>query len=86
MSLGQICGWSTTILFAACYMPQLWKTFKTKSVGDVSFGQWIIQQVGYGTGIYFACSLQEPILIVGYTWGFICTLLYLIMHARYHKG
>ena len=85
ISIWRVCGWLTTILFSACYVPQLWKTFKTKKVGDVSGTQWVLQLIGYGCGILFASNMREPILITGYSWGFLCNALFIIMYTKYNK-
>lgn len=81
----QLLGWLTTIAFSICYWPQLYKSWKRKSVGDVSMWAWVIQAIGYGLGIRYGLWLNQGPLIFGYIHGFICSVTFLGMYWRYSK-
>jgi MtN3 and saliva related transmembrane protein len=80
----EILGWLCTLCFGLCYYPQLWRSYKTKSVGDISSAAWLIQLTGYILGLFYGIHLHEWPLISGYLHGFVCTVMFLIMYRRYH--
>lgn len=82
----QLLGWLTTLAFSVCYWPQLYRSFKRKSVGDVSVITWILQAVGYALGISYGLWLGQMPLIFGYIHGLICSLIWLGMYWRYRKN
>lgn len=82
----EILGWITTLAFALCYWPQLYKTWRRKLVGDISIWPWIIQSFGYAIGIPYGIMLHQGPLIAGYVHGLICSLLFLGMYGRYYKN
>jgi MtN3 and saliva related transmembrane protein len=79
----EVFGWITSVLFGSCYVPQIWLTFKSKQVRDVSLAQWIVQLVAYGCGLVYGFYLHRWPLITGYAWGEICTILFLVLYAKY---
>jgi len=79
-------GWLTTAAFSVCYWPQLYRSWKRKSVGDVSVWAWIIQSIGYAMGISYGLWLNQGPLIFGYCHGLFCSLLFLAMYWRYRKN
>ena len=85
MGIIELLGWICTSCFTGCYLPQIWKTFKRKEVGDVSLWQWLIQLLGYSIGIVYGFSLGQPPLIFGYIFGWICTTLYLVLYYKYRN-
>lgn len=80
-----IFGWITSVLFGGCYIPQIWLTFKSKQVRDVSLAQWIVQFVAYGCGLAYGISLMRWPLIIGYAWGEFCTIVFLILYRMYKE-
>lgn len=78
-------GWSVTILFSICYFPQLYKTFRLKSVEEVSGLLWFFQAIGYVAGVGYGLEIHQIPLIVGYGFGLLCTLVFLGMYWRYRK-
>jgi len=79
-------GWFTTLAFAICYWPQLYKTWRKKQVRDISVWPWIIQTIGYGTGLIYGSLLKQTPLIAGYAHGLICSVLFLYLYRRYYKN
>jgi uncharacterized protein with PQ loop repeat len=85
LDIQSIFGWTATVLFGLCYIPQILKTFRLKSVGDVSLWQWVVQLIGYACGLIFALCLKNCILIFGYSWGLFCTIIFLILYFKYRE-
>jgi len=65
-------GLASTICFAVSYLPQLFRTYRTRSVAGVSMTYWTIVVAGYVTGWFYVLPLRDPFLMVTYTFGLIC--------------
>jgi uncharacterized protein with PQ loop repeat len=78
-------GWFCTMAFGVCYWPQLWHSYKTKSVGDISPLAWAIQLSGYTMGLFYGIGLHEWPLIIGYIHGFLATSIFLVMYFKYRS-
>jgi len=83
MRIHEAFGWITTIAFAYSFLPQLVKTWKVKSVEDLSLWQYITLFVGYTSGMCYGYSLHEGPLMFGYTWGWLGCLCQLLLYWRY---
>jgi uncharacterized protein with PQ loop repeat len=79
----ELLGWLTTIAFGLCYWPQIWHSYKVKTVGDISCVAWFIQLAGYSMGLFYGIWLKQMPLIVGYVHGFLCTLIFLFLYWKY---
>lgn len=82
----EIYGWACSALFAICYMPQLYKTWRTKKVDDVSVGMWVVQLAAYTCGVIYSWQIQTIPLFVGYSYGWLCTFVWLTMWCMWRKG
>lgn len=76
-------GWLVTALFSLCYWPQIWHSFRRKSVGDISVVSWVIQAIAYSIGISYGLWLKQAPLIFGYIHGLVCSCLFLLMYFKY---
>lgn len=81
----EMLGWAATILFGLCYWPQLYRSYKRKSVGDISFWSWFLQLIAYLFGIGYGFKLKQLPLEIGYLHGLFCTVLLLIMYFEYRE-
>jgi uncharacterized protein with PQ loop repeat len=71
--------------FGACYIPQIYKLYKTKSAGDISLGQYYLTVVGYvGATLYM---LSENIfgiwLLLNYLSGIIFCVWVIYLCKKY---
>ena len=83
----EIIGWFYTICFAICYIPQIYKSLKTKKVDDVSVTLFMLSLTGYIAAIVY--TLGEIgfniILITNYIFGSLCSLIMIITFFYYRK-
>ena len=79
----ELIGWIATIAFGACYWPQLYRSYKLKTVGDISVWAWILQFIGYVAGLFYGTLLHQWPLLVGYFHGLLCTIAFLLMYLKY---
>lgn len=75
MSLAAILGWTATFLFTVCYVPQIIKTLKTKTVDGLSFWLLFIQFVANVVALCYATLIKQPPLQIKY----ILALVFLAM-------
>ena len=66
MTLAMVLGWTATFLFTVCYVPQIYKTLKTKTVDGLSFWLLFIQFVANIVALCYATLIAQPPLQVKY--------------------
>ena len=73
------------ICFAACYIPQIVKIIKTKSVNDISPVLFIMSSIAYTTNlIYFVINWKWS-MVVNYAPGLMCTISIIVMYYKYRR-
>lgn len=78
-------GWLSTIILAACYIPQLYLTYTTKTVEGVSVVQWWILAIGFVFSLIYAAYMKAWPIFAGQLWGLICSLIIIIMYYKYRR-
>lgn len=79
----ELFGWLATLLTAPSLLPQIWKTWRTRSARDLSF-VWLIMSL-LGTACWTLYGLLLPAIAVAWT-NFIIFLMILclfVMKLRY---
>jgi len=78
--LANILGWTATILFTICYVPQIMKTLKTKTTKGLSFWLLGIAFIANIVALIYATMIDQPPLQIKYISAMaldgICILLY----------
>ena len=81
MQLADILGWTATTLFTICYIPQIVKTYKKKTVEGLSFRLLFISFVANIIALCYATLIKQPPLQVKYSLALcflsVCIYLYL---------
>lgn len=85
MNLATILGWTATTLFTVCYIPQLIKTLKTKTVSGLSMWLLIISLVANVIALKYAFLIQQKPLEIKYTLGIIFTAICLAAYWKVSK-
>jgi MtN3 and saliva related transmembrane protein len=84
VELTNILGWTATTLFTVCYIPQIIKTYKTKTIDGLSFRLLLISFVANMIALCYATLIKQRPLQVKYTLAMIflsaCIYLYLKVH------
>lgn len=88
MELAPFLGWLATFLFTVCFIPQIIKTLKTKTVEGLSFWLLFIQFVANIIALWYATLITQPPLQIKYILALvflgICIAVY-IRVARQEK-
>ncbi len=81
MQLSQILGWIATFLFSVCYIPQIMKTAKSKTVDGLSFLLLFISFIANIIALWYATLIHQRPLQIKYVLGLvflsICMALYI---------
>lgn len=67
----EICGWISALCFVFCYIPQIIRTHRLKSVDDISIWLFILCVIAYSAGIIYGVGLNQVPLIFNYTVGLL---------------
>lgn len=65
-------GLISTVCFTVSYLPQLIRTYRTRTVEGLSTAYWSIVVAGYITGWFYVLPMRDPFLLVTYTAGLVC--------------
>lgn len=82
MELSSLLGWTATILFTICYIPQIIKTYRTKTVEGLSFLLLFISFVANIIALWYALLINQPPLQIKYILGMIFIAICLYLYWR----
>ena len=87
MQLEDILGWVATTLFTVCYIPQIIKTYKTKTVDGLSFRLLFISFIANIVALNYAILIKQPPLQIKYALAliFLGICIYLYLNVRFIK-
>ena len=81
MDFTQILGWIATVLFTACFIPQIIKTYKTNTVDGLSFLFLFISFLANIIALSYATLISQPPLqakyILAMSFLAVCISLYI---------
>jgi len=81
MQISDMLGWIATILFTICFIPQILKTMRTKTVDGLSFRLLVISFLANIIALCYATLIKQPPLQLKYGLALIligiCIYLYL---------
>jgi MtN3 and saliva related transmembrane protein len=55
-----VCGYGAGVLFASGFVPQIYKSYKTKNMDDISYGWQFIFLIGVILGIIYSVHKDLP--------------------------
>jgi MtN3 and saliva related transmembrane protein len=86
MNTVEVIGYIAAALTTASFVPQAWKTFRTKDVSGISLGMYSMFTAGITLWLVYGLMLGAwPIVIANVvTISLACTIL--AMKIRYRKG
>ena len=88
--MDQVLGWTATILFTICYIPQMIKTYRTKTIDGLSFRLLLISFIANIVALCYATLIKQRPLQIKYTLAMVflggCIYLYLKVYFQKRKG
>ena len=89
MDLANVLGWTATVLFTVCYIPQIIKTYRTKVIDGLSFRLLLISFIANIIALWYATLIKQPPLQLKYALAMVflsaCIYLYLKVHFGKNK-
>ena len=82
MQVQDILGWIATILFTVCYIPQIMKTRKTKTIEGLSFRLLFISLLANVIALWYTILIKQPPLQVKYILAMIFVGVCLFFYLR----
>ena len=86
IELPDLLGWTATTLFSVCYIPQIMKTAKTKTVDGLSFWLLSISFVANIIALWYATLIRQAPLQLKYVLALlflvVCIYLYLQVYFK----
>lgn len=79
----QIIGTIAGILTTAAFIPQVWRTWRTKSVEDLSLTMLVTFLLGIGGWLVYGLRLGEPPIIVSNLVTIVLTSVLIGLKIRY---
>jgi uncharacterized protein with PQ loop repeat len=76
-------GYVSQLFFALCLLPQVIKIYITKTTKGISWIMWALQLAGYFFGLIYGFGIKQNPLIIGNSWGIICTILFTTGYLKY---
>lgn len=86
--MDQILGWTATVLFTVCYIPQMMKTYRTRTIDGLSFRLLLISFAANIVALCYATLIKQPPLQIKYTLAmvFLSGCIYFYLRVYFSKG
>jgi uncharacterized protein with PQ loop repeat len=79
-------GVVSAVCFSVSYLPQLVKTYRSRTVEGVSTAYWAIVVAGYVSGWVYILPFRDLWLLMTYTIGMGCAVAMLAACVVFRKG
>ena len=86
MDIYDICGYGAGILFASGFVPQIYKSYKTKNMDDISYAWQFIFLKGVILGIIYSVHKDLPPIYICSSVELVCMVTLILMKAYYEKN
>ena len=88
MQLSDILGWTATLLFTVCYIPQIIKTYRTKTIDGLSFRLLFISFIANIIALWYATLIKQPPLQIKYILSmvFLAGCIYMYLKIYFSKA
>jgi len=80
-----IIGWLANIISISSLLPQLWKTWKTKSARDISHGWTVLNAIAQLLWIIYGIDIQSYELWIGSVISFIIIVILIGMKIAFDR-
>ena len=85
MQASDILGYAAAILTSASFIPQAWRTFRTKDVSGISTRMYTVFTLGVAVWLAYGIVLKETPMMVANSVTLVLACAVLAMKLRYGK-
>lgn len=82
----QALGWLATFLFTACFVPQMIRTWRSKTVDGLSFFFLLLQLLGNLVAIAYALMIGQSPLVAKYAMALGCLTVCLVLYGAVRRS
>ena len=86
MQASDILGYVAATLTTAAFVPQAWRTFRTKDVSGISLRMYLVFTTGVAVWLAYGFALQEMPMILANGLTLVLACAVLVMKLKYGKG
>lgn len=81
----ELIGFAAAFLTTSSFVPQVYKTWKTKEVEDLSLVMYLAMFLGVGLWLAYGIHINSPSMIVANSITLLLVLLVIIFKFRYQE-
>ena len=81
----EILGFIAAFLTTLSFVPQVYKTYKTKEVADISLVMYLAMFIGVGLWLVYGIHMNSPSMIVANSATMLLVMIVIIFKIRYQK-
>jgi MtN3 and saliva related transmembrane protein len=85
MTLADFLGYTAATLSTAAFIPQVWRTFRTKDVSGISLRMYGIFTLGIAVWLAYGIVLRQPPMMVANSLSLVLACTVLAMKLRYGR-
>lgn len=85
MELSDILGYLAATLTTVSFVPQAWRTFRTKDVSGISTRMYSVFTLGVAVWLAYGIVLEETPMIIANSTTLVLACFVLVMKLRYGK-
>lgn len=85
MLLQELVGYAAATLTTASFVPQAWKTFRSRDVSGISLTMYSLFTTGVALWLIYGLALGEAPIVVANAITLALALAVLVMKIRYHR-
>lgn len=85
MDVYDICGYTAGVLFASGFIPQVYKSYRTKNMDDISYAWQFIFLTGVILGIIYSVHKNLPPIYICSSVELVFMLILICMKVYYEK-
>jgi MtN3 and saliva related transmembrane protein len=85
MDLPDFLGYTAATLSTAAFIPQVWRSFRTKDVSGISLRMYSIFTAGIAVWLAYGIVLREPPMMVANSLSLVLACSVLVMKLKYGK-
>ncbi|NQU74658.1 MAG: PQ-loop repeat-containing protein [Candidatus Omnitrophica bacterium] len=86
MQLTPILGWTATVLFTACYIPQMIKTYRTQKIDGLSFRLLFISFLANIVALWYAFLIKQPPLQFKYALTMVLLIICMVLYLKIYMN
>ena len=85
MELSDVLGYLAATLTTVAFVPQAWRTFRTKDVSGISLRMYGIFTLGIAVWLAYGIVLRQPPMMVANSLSLVLACAVLVMKLKYGK-